>query len=160
MSIAIHYEGLDHAIRRFSDLEADLRRDATRDLRERAWPIAQDLAVEVREVIRSSSAPQARAVAETVRPKRDRVPLVRVGATIPKLSGFRRGSKHNRAAKVSVAYGVEFGGAGGHRDGPGNVDLYRGGGHALTGALTRLTVVATETYREQLFGVMRRYGMV
>lgn len=46
-------------------------------------------------------------MADTIRPKADRIPIVRIGAVNPKLSGYKRGS--NPRWKGSLAWGAEFG---------------------------------------------------
>jgi hypothetical protein len=57
----------------------------------------------------SGPAPQSAAMSATVRSKIDRKVIIRVGATNPKLRGWRRGAE-NRRYRGSVAWGIERGG--------------------------------------------------
>lgn len=65
----------------------------------------------VERAVNSSPAPQARGVASTVRAKRDRMIVVRVGAVKPALSGFRGrgGGRAKSSWSTTVAYGVALG---------------------------------------------------
>lgn len=77
-------------------------------MRDLSYSAARRLEPVVAAGIRRSPAPQAGAVAATVRAKRDRMIVVRAGATNPRLSGFKR-SGMNSVWRGSVAWGVAVG---------------------------------------------------
>ena len=73
----------------------------------------------MRRYVASAPAPQAAAFVATLRAKSDRKIMIVLGATNPRLSGFRRTRPAARKrAKGSLAWGVELGPAGGPRTGP------------------------------------------
>ena len=95
-------------------------------LRSEAYQIAQSLVPDVERAVRLSRAPQATAMAKTIRAKRDRVPLLSIGAVNPKFrSGFtRRGSTvTSRQRRGAIAHGVVYGTKGGHPKGGGDYYL-------------------------------------
>ena len=161
-SFTLGMTGVDACLARFGELDKDLRRQANRDMRSVAKQIATDMLPLVRGIVAAGPAPQSARVATTARVKSDRVPVVTVGSVNPPLSGFRR-SRGDRLAKGSVAYGVEFGTAGGHRA-AGGADYYRMGRVAGGAALGRQRQVMqtsfTESYRHALADVMRQYGVI
>ena len=79
-----------------------IARDLSRNAAERLVPLVQ-------RAVLSSPAPQARAVAATVRSKRDRTIVVQAGVTNPALSGWKR-SASGKVWRGSVAWGVAVGG--------------------------------------------------
>ena len=111
-------------------------RGINRELRSNALDIARELESDVSAAVRKSRAPQAEKMAPTVRAVRDRVPVVAIGRTVPKLSGFKRrrrardasgdlvgsDTKRNRGA---VAHGVVYGPLGGHRATARHENYYR-----------------------------------
>lgn len=113
-----------------TDLEPR-RTAANRELRTAAGVIAKDVLIpQMKRTARSSPVPIARAMAETARPKRDRVIAVQVGGVNPPLSGFKRGRGVKRANgrtggrgrdatsrtyRTTLAWGSEFGPLGGRR---------------------------------------------
>jgi len=104
---------------------------ANREMRAAAKSIAADLLVpQMKRTARVSPTPQARAMAETVRARSDRLIMVQVGGVNPPLSGFRRGRGAKRAKgrsggagrdassrtyRTTLAWGSEFGPKGGRR---------------------------------------------
>lgn len=101
-------------------------RQVNNALRSEAYLIAQSLVPDVERAVRLSRAPQATAMVKTVRAKRDRVPVLSIGAVNPKFrSGFtRRGSTvSSKKRRGAIAHGVVYGTKGGHLKGGG--DYYR-----------------------------------
>lgn len=83
-------------------------RMAKSEMRGMAKALAEQTATAiVRPLVHSSPAPQAHKIAETIRPKSDKLVIIRIGAVNPKLSGWRRGSGTRH--KGSLAWGVEKG---------------------------------------------------
>jgi hypothetical protein len=152
------------------DLKGPLWRDTNNQLRYEALEIAKTVEPAVRAVVASSRAPQAAAFVPTVKAKRDRVPLVAIGATNPKLKKFTRrgaGPEASRRRRGSMAHGILFGPAGGHRqDGAGRAkgaNFYRIGRDEtfLARALRDNGPVldaATQAYLEAFQHVMERNG--
>ena len=111
-------------------IENAVMRDLSGQAAERLKPI-------VEAGIRRSPAPQAEALAATVRTKRDRMIVLRVGATNPKLSGMRR-SAGNKQWRGSLAWGVAVGP--GPRRAPfdsAKVKAHRVAAHSRDGATVR-----------------------
>lgn len=77
-----------------------LPKDASKALRERSLELAQALAGRVASAARADS-PQSALMAATVKPRRDRVPVIEAGGT------SRVGS--NRVPAYKVLFGSEFG---------------------------------------------------
>ena len=99
-------------------------------LRAAASNLAADMIrTTVQPLVRAGPAPQSAALAATLRPKVDRKVVIRVGATNPVLSGFKKGSAANRRYRGSLAWGIERG------PGPGRPNVYRlarsTGGHVI-----------------------------
>ena len=87
MPAPLRVQGLTELL---AEMKGPLFRDFNRELRGGAMDIATELAPEVAAAVRRSHAPQAAKVAATVRPYRDRVPVVSIGKTVPKLSGLKK----------------------------------------------------------------------
>lgn len=150
-------------------------KDVNKQLRRSARAIAGDLLVPmVRAAVAASPAPQAQAMAATVRPHSDRVPVVVVGKVNPRFaSGFRRsgrgggdtsaaGSKRRRG---SLARGVVAGPLGGRRDTPAAENYYRIGRDDSWGALGRalrdggaIAQAGTARYLDEYAKVLRAAG--
>ena len=133
-----------------ADLTRALRgpafKDVNRQLRASSRAIAAEVLLPlVRQAVAASGAPQAGAMADTVRVHSDRVPVVVVGKVNPRFtSGFRRGKGGGdgsaRASKMrrgSLARGVVMGPLGGRRDTPATENYYRIGRDPSGGALGR-----------------------
>jgi hypothetical protein len=101
-------DSLNDVLRRLTDLGKGRKVIENSIMRDMSHSAAQRLVPVVQAGIRSSPAPQAAAVAGTVRSKRDRMIVVRAGATNPKLSGWKRNSR-NKLWRGSVAWGVAVG---------------------------------------------------
>lgn len=102
--------------------------DINKALRPEAYAIAEKLVPMVKTIVRESGAPQSGAFVDTVKAKRDRLPLVAIGAVNPKFTNAakrrgntakftRRGSgpEASRARRGAMAHGILFGPKGGHR---------------------------------------------
>lgn len=117
-----------------SKLKGPEFRDVNNALRNEAVKIAESLVPEVQAALKQSKAPQAPAMVDTVKPKRDRVPVLAIGAINPKfskvkgksgrpVSGFTRrgkGALYHRKRRGAIAHGVIFGTKGGHLKGGGD----------------------------------------
>lgn len=166
----VTYRGLDEALRRLTEVNRTFKAmygfaQPNRDARALAWQVATGMEPVVRQAIAGAPAPQADKVSATVRAKRDRVPIVRIGATIPKLSGMRKRGQDRRRHKGSIAWGVEYGPLGGHRSGPGQGrNFYKvnrsGRGYAIGRQSARLTMKARAEYEAGLVDILRRYGVI
>lgn len=118
----VRVTGLHELVR---DLKGPLFRDVNRELRANARLVASDMAPMVAAAVRKSGAPQADALAATVRPHSDRVPVVVVGKVNPRFrSGFGRGGD-SRRRRGSLARGVVAGPAGGKRATRASENYYR-----------------------------------
>lgn len=172
-SYTLRIDGLQSCLDRFQTLEGELRRQANGDLREVAVGVAREMVPVVSRIVASGGAPQSGKVADTVRAKKDRKPLVRVGAVNPKLSGFGRSRAGNARHKGSVAFGVEYGPGGGHRPRPspygkagsrgGNAqgaDFYPGANQPLGRREQMMLQAFTDAYTHELSVVMRRWGLI
>lgn len=147
-----------------SALKGPAFRDINRELRAAAGEIAQAMAPQVSAAVARSAAPQAPAMANTVRVHSDRVPVVVVGKTNPRFgSGFTRRGSNSRARRGQLARGVVAGPLGGRRDTRAHENYYRIGrdpawgvlGRAVTGPI--LATVETEYLRAYL-RILRAHG--
>lgn len=148
-----------------ADLVRELRgpafRDVNRELRSGARLIASDMVPLVAAAVAQSAAPQARAMAATVRPHSDRVPVVVVGKTNPRFStGFRGDTRRRRG---SLALGVVSGPAGGKRATPVAENYYRIGRDTSWGSLGRaiegpILGEAEVAYLKLYIGVLKAHG--
>lgn len=139
-------------------------KDVNKELRQHARLIANDLVPAVAAAVAQSGAPQAAAMARTVRPHSDRVPVVVVGKTNPSFrSGFgRRGN--SRARRGQLALGVVAGPAGGRRATRPSENYYRIGrdrswgplGRALHGPILRDAEIA---YLRLYIATLKAHGL-
>lgn len=158
-----------------TELRGPLTRDVNRELRGAAREIAAALVPVIADAVRASPAPQAAALAGTVRVHSDRLPIVVVGKTNPKLSGFtRRGSRADGRARVSVklrrgalAHGVVYGPKGGRRDTPAAENYYRtgrdSGGGPVGASLAQNGAAfdaACRAYLDAYADILRRHGFI
>jgi hypothetical protein len=163
----VRVEGLQPLVR---ELKGPLFRDVNKELRQYATLIAKDLVPEVSQIVARSNAPQARAVARTVRAHSDRVPVVVVGKTNPfppKRWARRGGSSDSKRRRGAVAHGVVYGPKGGRADTDAQENYYRIGrddsGGELGRALReggRLWDEACDVYLKMYAAAMRRHGFI
>ena len=122
---SVKVEGLDTCLRvltkagaQLHDLDTSQVRLANSQLRADAKALADTFGKDVvAPLVADHGGPQGPKMADTIRPKADRLPIVRIGAVNPKLSGFKarkRGSGTRRnmnpaGYKGSLAWGIEFG---------------------------------------------------
>ncbi len=123
---SVQVQGLDTCLRvltkagaQLHDLDTSRVRLANSVLRGEAKQLADRFGTEVvAPIVRSHGGPIGDKMADTIRPKADRIPIVRIGATNPALSGFKarnRGKPSTRRNipparwKGSLAWGMEFG---------------------------------------------------
>lgn len=115
-SFTVEVDGVDESLRVLTKASANLLGldtgavyMANSTLRARARVLAEQLArTTIVPLVLAGPAPQSRKMAATVRTKVDRRPVVVIGATNPKLSGWRRSAK-NRRYRGSLAWGIERG---------------------------------------------------
>ena len=149
-----------------ADLKGPMFRSINNQLRVEAELIARKLVPTVQAVVRNSAAPQAPAFVGTVRAKRDRVPLIAIGAINPKFQNSkftRRGAGDSKARRGSMAHGILFGPKGGKKSTPMSENYYRipRNEDALADALSEYGVVtrhATNLYLEAFIRVLRTNG--
>ena len=148
-------------------LKGPMFRDINRELRAVAKLIAKDMVPEVQDAVRRSNAPQAAAMAATVRVHSDRVPVVAVGKVNPKFSTrFSRPGQNSKLRRGSLAHGVVYGPLGGKRSTPVHENYYRIGRDPSGGALGQsmrtgpIYDKACEAYLKQWLAIMRHHGFV
>lgn len=111
LALELETDPIDDLLEKLQELEKPRRTLENAFVRGLSYQAASRLVPLVERAVRSSPAPQAGGVASTVRAKRDRMIVVRVGATKPALSGFRGrgGGKAKSSWSATVAYGVALG---------------------------------------------------
>lgn len=97
LTMTVRIEGARETLRVFKDLP----KEASKELRERSMVLAQSLATSAQSAARSDQSPQARLFAPTIKPRRDRVPVIVAGGS--KRVG-RRG-----VPTWAILFGAEFG---------------------------------------------------
>jgi hypothetical protein len=94
------WQNIDLVNRILSEIEAELKPTANKEMRKGSKRIAQDVLIPALTMSAySSGVPIAPAMAGTMRAKSDRVVTVVVGGVNPKLSGFKAGVGAKRAKK-------------------------------------------------------------
>lgn len=148
-------DSVNDFLRRLQDLGKPQRTIENAIVRGMAYQAALRLQPIVERGVRSSPAPQAAAMSATVRAKRDRMIVIRVGAVNPRLSGWRRRAG-NSQWRGSLAWGVEKGNYPGTRD---EYGVARSSvGHGVARVLPELTDKAAEAYADIILEVVRRNG--
>ena len=149
-------------------LKGPMFADVNRELRAVSRLIASDLIPEVQAAVRRSGAPQAAAMANTVRVHSDRVPVVAVGKVNPKFSTrFTRRGSNSKLRRGSIAHGVVYGPLGGKRATPAHENYYapqmRDSSGGALGASMRTGPIydqACEAYLKQWLAIMKHHGFV
>lgn len=148
-----------------AQLKGPAFKDVNKELRAVAKLIAQDLVPHVSAAVARSGAPQAHAMAATVRAHSDRVPVVAVGKVNPKFSTRFRGG-NTRLRRGSLAHGVVYGPLGGKRGTRMHENYYRIGRDTSGGPLgasTRTGTVfdeACDAYLKQWLAAMTHHGFI
>lgn len=163
--VSVKVTGLQPLVR---ELKGPLLRDVNRELRTAAGLIARDLVPHVADAVRASGAPQAAAMAATVRPHSDRVPVVVVGKTNPKLRKFRRAgqsAEESKRRRGALAHGVVYGPKGGKKSTAADENYYRIARDDSGGALGRalqgpIMDEACDVYLRVYASVLRHHGFV
>ena len=167
---SVEIEGINECLKKFSQLEGDLRKEANRELRAAAKEIA------LREVMPAlpgwaSRAPQPRlaaAIAEGARVRSDRMISVRLGSVVPQVSGFKKSRimKRKKQNMAALAWGSEVGPNGGHtpgsKSGGEGTNFYAGGGRESGGKwikpnIDEIAPKAVDHYKDALLAIMRKY---
>lgn len=128
---------LTRAGAKLHDLETGAVYASNSTLRAAAKQLAERVAADtVGPLVAAGPARQSPKMADTIRAKVDRMPVIRIGAVNPALSGFRRGRGANARYRTSLAWGIERG------PGPGQPNRYgiprRAGGHVIGPNLDRI----------------------
>lgn len=133
MASGVQVSGLRQLV---TALKGPAFRDVNRELRGESKRIAQEMVPLVSAAVARSAAPQARAMAATVRVHPDRVPVVAVGKVNPRFkSGFTRRGSDSKRRRGSLAAGVVIGPLGGRRDTKTHENYYRIGRNNSWGPL-------------------------
>jgi hypothetical protein len=161
----VHVDGLVELVRA---LKGPAFRNVNAELREFAPAIAEQVVPHVRLAVLLSPAPQARAMADTIRVKRDRVPVVVIGKVNPKFrSGrFTRPGSDSKKRRGSIAHGIIYGPKGGKRNTKTDENYYRIPRDDTGGALGRTLKdgpavrAASQAYLDGFMRIMDRHGFV
>lgn len=163
-SLTVRAQGLDASLKILTKAGANLHGldsgavfAANRQMKDAARNLAEQLArTTVVPLVRSGPAAQSTAMAATVRPKTDRMPIVRIGATNPRLSGWRR-SANSRRWRGSLAWGIERG------QFPGSPDYYRAprrnSGYVIGANIPLITRRALPLYEEIVYQALVTAGV-
>lgn len=150
------------------ELKGPLFKSLNAELRQYSKLIAQDLVPHVEQAVRQSQAPQADAMAKTVRVHSDRVPVVVVGKVNPKFRGsrFTRKGSNRKQRRGALAHGVVYGPKGGKRDTRPDENYYRIPRDDTGGALGRsarqgpIWDEATALYLRYFYAAARHHGFI
>ena len=146
--LTIEMDGIFETLKAVQGVEADLRPGVNNELRDAAERSAGELAGELRSSASSSGVPVAPRVAESIRVKRDRVPVVSIG-------GGQRVGRGGAPAGVLV-WGSE--------QGPkGRVNHWAvppSSGYWVAPGVERYQRVALETFRGAVADVFRKHGLL
>lgn len=152
------------------ELKGSYWRDVNKELRAYARLISADMVPYVSAAVSRSAAPQAAAIAKTVRPHSDRVPVVVVGKVNPPLTKFRRKGQSVQESKKrrgAIAHGVVYGPKGGKRDTEELENYYTIPRDESGGPLKRamsasggITDAAAEAYLKVYASVLRHHGFI
>lgn len=167
MAAGIKVTGLDAYVR---PLRGKVFKDVNRELRVAAKRIAGDIRPEVEQAVKESRAPQAPAMARTVRVHSDRVPVVVIGKVNPRFATtkFRRAGQSAQQSKMrrgALAHGVVYGPRGGRKDTRAAENYYRIGRDDSGGPVGRSVASrgpamrkAQDAYLREYVAILRRYG--
>lgn len=154
----VRIDGLKDLVK---DLKGPLFRAINADLRASSKRIAADMMPDIAAAVRRSAAPQAHAMADTLRPLSDRVPVVVMGRVNPKFTSHKFGHKgesagSRRRRRGAMALGVVAGPAGATNYYKiGRDDSWGPLGAALRGPILKDAEVK---WLEMFIAVMRAHG--
>lgn len=160
-AFTIELQGLESVLADLQYFSRDVKRLVNGELRRESKMIATAALPVIRGLVARGRPPQSEKMADTVRARYDRVPMVAVGAVNPRLSGFRSRRPTSARAKGSLAWGVEKGPAGGPRTRPRNVyGVPRSSrGYALGPGSARIADAVVPAYARALEAAMDRAGL-
>jgi len=161
---AVEVTGLTGLVR---ELKGPLFKDLNRELRQFSKLIAADLVPHVEAAVRRSDAPQADAMARTVRVHSDRVPVVVVGKVNPRFKSHKwRTGPDSKKRRGALAHGVVYGPKGGRRDTRVDENYYRiprdpsGGALGRSMASGAIWDEATAAYLKYFHAAARGHGFI
>lgn len=98
-------------LKALNQVEGDLRKNSNAQLREAAKECANRLKVELYQAVPDSPAPQTRLVAQSIRVKSDRTPVVQIGGSkkVGRAYKSRKSGRSTRASAGELLWGVEWG---------------------------------------------------
>lgn len=146
--------GLDAVMRQFQGLEGDLRKTANGEIRDASKAIGNELIGWLKlAAAEGAAAPQAVAVADAARVKRDRVVVVAVPGVNLKLSGIGK-ARGRPYVKYQIAWATEVG-----SDWP-QFHTPRGQGGWIGRNRDAWAARAIPKYQAAIAAIMRRYGLL
>lgn len=156
----VEVDGLASLVR---GLRGPLFKDLNRELRASARLVASDMVPMVADAVRRSNAPQAAAMAGTVRVHSDRVPVVVLGKVNPRFRSHKWRGADSRRRRGAMALGVVRGPMGGKRSTAVHENYYKIGhddswgplGKAIRGPIMRQGEIA---YLKLYIAALRAHG--
>lgn len=146
--LSIEMEGIFETLKAVRSVESDLRPGVNNELRDAADAAAGELAVDLRAAASSSGVPVAPLVAQSIKVKRDRVPVVSIGGAM------RVGSRGTPAGLL--VWGSE--------QGPkGDVNHWAvppSSGYWIAPAVERSGPKAVEKFRSAVAAIFRKHGLL
>lgn len=150
--LTVQMIGMRETIGATRELELELRRVTNRELRAAAGECARRLLSKLRSAAEASSSPVARRVAQSMRVKSDRLPVVSIGGT-------KRVGRHGAIA-AKLLWGSEHGPAAG--GGVNHFAVARStAGYWIAPTVDRFAKSdAIDVYRRAVYLILRRSGLV
>lgn len=151
------------------ELKGPAFRQVNYALRQYARDIAEEVRPHVALLVAMSPAPQSTAMAQTVRTKPDRVPVIVIGKVNPKFKGskFSRPGQDSKKRRGSLAHGVVYGPKGGKRSTTADENYYApqqrdDSGGAIGRSVKSGTVfeLAAEAYVAAYLDILTHHGFV
>jgi hypothetical protein len=146
--LTVELEGIFETLKAVRQIEADLRPGVNNELRDAADNSARELVVELVSAAGGSGVPVAPLVAQSIRVKRDRVPVVSIGG------GQRVGSRGSPAGQL--VWGSE--------QGPkGNVNHWAvppSSGYWIAPAVDRYGSKALANFQRAVADIFRKHGLI
>jgi len=146
--LSVEVDGLMQTLKAVQGVQADLRPGINNELRDRADTVAQGLLVDLVSAAGSSGVPVAPRVAQSIRVKRDRIPVVSIGG------GMRVGRAGGTAG--ALVWGSE--------QGPkGDVNHFAvppSSGYWIAPAVERYGPRARDDFASAVVDVFRKHGLL